>query len=342
MPKDGFGDWREANPSDDPGAFSLPVSVPAAYRALIDAALGTPAETALRRQVEPSDLEGVVSPNESADPLGEARYLVTPRLVHQYRNRVLLLSSGRCLGYCRYCFRRGYTSRAEGFIGEDELEQVLSYLSAHGEVEEILVSGGDPLSGTEEELRFLLARIRSVRPSLVIRLCTRAPIFAPERLSESLVGFLRGVRPLWLIPHVNHPAELGSAQRAAFTRVLDAGIPIQSQTVLLKGINDEPRVLATLFNQIVALGIKPGYLFQCDLAPGTAHFRVPLSDGLSIWRELRRLCSGLSLPVYAVDLPGGGGKYPLSELALFEDNHMPSPDTLRVTGIDGKVYTYRA
>lgn len=341
MPKTGFGDWREADPAGDPGSFSLPESVPEAYRALIEAALSTPAEAALRRQVEPSDFEGVVSPNESADPLGEARYLVTPRIVHQYRNRVLLLSSGRCLGYCRYCFRRGYTARAEGFIGDAELEPVLAYLASHGEVEEILVSGGDPLSGSEEELRALLGRIRSVRPSLVIRLCTRAPIFAPERLSESLVCFLRGLRPLWLIPHVNHPAELGPAQRAAFARVLDAGIPIQSQTVLLKGINDEPRVLATLFNQLVALGIKPGYLFQCDLAPGTGHFRVPLADGLSIWRELRRLCSGLSLPVFAVDLPGGGGKYPLSELAVSETDRMPRPDTLRVIGIDGKVYTYR-
>lgn len=326
------GDFRSAN---------LQVSIPPAFQRLIETASSPIAADALRRQVEPSEAENRVLPEESADPLGEARYCITPRLVHQYRNRVLLLSTGQCIGHCRYCFRRNYTALNEGVIASAELDTVCEYLAFNQEIREILVSGGDPMSISPEELQNLLHRIRTSRPDILIRLCTRAPVFAPQLFTSEFLLFLRRMKPLWLIPHINHSAELGPDQVACLSACIDAGIPVQSQTVLLKDINDSPQILEELFNHLVCIGVKPGYLFQCDLAPGTSHFRVPLAQGFAIWRNLRTLLSGLSLPVYAVDLPGGGGKFPLVVPALApllcskQDGA-----SFAVQGLDGKVYIY--
>lgn len=335
------GEWRVD--STGAGLVYLPVGIPKPFQTLIDEAPSPAAAAALSRQIVPSADEKEFSPGETADPLGEARHCVTPRLVHQYPNRVLLLTTGTCLGYCRYCFRRTFTGRGIGFIGGEELVEVQNYLVSTPAVQEILVSGGDPLSGTDEELSTLLSEIRRVRPDILIRLCTRANVFAPERFSDALVSRLRGLRPLWVIPHINHPAELGPAQVASLMKLVDSGISVQSQTVLLRGVNDSAATLADLFHRLTCLGIKPGYLFQCDLALGVASFRVPLADGLSLWKSLRERLSGLSLPEYAVDLPGGGGKFPLSVPALMDSIvDSGTSGTLAVRGSDGKVYTYPA
>lgn len=331
-------DWRKITGSDT--VSMLPEHITPAFQELIAAQSGRYAE-ALRRQVTASAEELLIEPVERADPLGEARYCVMPYLVHQYPNRALLLSTGRCLSYCRYCFRREFTARSSGFLSKEHIAQVLSYLRSHPEVQEILVSGGDPLSGSFEQLAYLLQQLRSVSPQLVIRLCTRAPVFAPELFTQSLMTLLRSVRPLWVIAHINHPAELGSAQRRALTCCIDSGIPVQTQSVLLKDVNDDAAVLAELFHQLICMGIKPGYLFQTDMARGTAGFRVPLEKASIIWKELRRRLSGLSLPQFAVDLPNGGGKFPLSALMLYEDIVSPLKDgSFSARGIDGNVYIY--
>ena len=330
--------WRDEN--DSRTVIRLPEHVSPAFQALITSAEPA-ASAALRRQVLSSDSEQLVSEEERGDPLGEARYCVTPYLVHQYPNRVLLLSTGRCISYCRYCFRREFTARSSGFLSEAQIGTVTSYLKTHPEVQEILVSGGDPMSGSFGEIKHLLECLRSVCSDLLIRLCTRAPVFAPELFTEAFITLLRSVRPLWVIAHINHPAELGKAQRQALTRCIDSGIPVQTQTVLLRGVNDEPAVLAELFHALVCMGVKPGYLFQTDLARGTAHFRVPLEKAASIWKELRTRLSGLSLPQFAVDLPNGGGKFPLSALLRYEDIISPLQNgRFSARGIDGKIYTY--
>ena len=329
--------WRNETSNT---VIRLPEQITPAFSALI-AAAEPAASAALRRQVLSSDDEDMVSEEERSDPLGEARYCVTPYLVHQYRNRVLLLSTGRCISYCRYCFRREFTARSSDFISDTQIGTVESYLIAHPEVQEILVSGGDPMSGSFGQIQHLLECLRSVRSDLLIRLCTRAPIFAPELFTENIITLLRSVRPLWVIAHINHPAELGTAQRQALTRCVDSGIPVQTQTVLLRGINDDPAVLAELFHALVCMGVKPGYLFQTDLARGTAHFRVPLEQAALIWKTLRKRLSGLSLPQFAVDLPNGGGKFPLSALLLYEDIVSPLKDgRFSARGIDGETYTY--
>ena len=331
-------DWRADNAPEKPAR--LPEYVSPAFKQLIETA--QPADAAaLRRQVIASAAEQRIAESERADPLGEARYCVTPYLVHQYRNRVLLLATGRCLSYCRYCFRREFTARASGFISAEETEQVCTYLSAHPAVQEILVSGGDPMSGSFTELEHLLRRLRTVSPQLLIRLCTRALIFAPELFTDELLQLLRAVRPLWIIVHINHPAELGEAQRYALTRCIESGIPVQSQTVLLHGVNDKAALLAELFHALVCIGVKPGYLFQMDLACGTAGFRVPLGKAAEIWKEVRGLLSGLSMPQFAVNLPGGGGKFPLAALFLYDDIiRSLQDDCFAARGIDGAEYIY--
>lgn len=329
-------DWRAANDA----TTRLPERITPAFQRLIDSAEPDSA-AALRRQVSASDAEWDVAEAERADPLGEARYCVTPYLVHQYPNRALLLTTGRCVAYCRYCFRREFTARASGFLSDEQIRQALGYLRTHPEIREILVSGGDPMSGSFEQLSGLLTQLRAVSPQLLIRLCTRAPIFAPELFTDGLIALLRAVRPLWVIAHINHPAELGTAQRNALLRCVDSGIPVQTQTVLLQGVNDNPAILTELFHSLVCMGIKPGYLFQLDLARGTSNFRVPLDKAANIWNALRTQLSGLSLPQFAVDLPGGGGKFPLSALILHDAIVSPLHDgRFSARGIDGKVYTY--
>ncbi len=296
---------------------------------------------ALRRQITASEGEQAITDEERADPLGEAQYCVTPFLVHQYYNRALLLSTGKCLSYCRYCFRREFTARKSRFISPAEIEQAAAYIEKTPHIQELLVSGGDPLTGSFEQFTGLLRRLRKIRPDLLLRLCTRAPIFAPELFTEELTGFLQQVRPLWVILHVNHPAELGAAQIAAISRLIDSGIPIQSQTVLLRGVNDNADTLVQLFHRLVCLGVKPGYLFQMDLAHGTAGFRVPLENARLLWKELKHRLSGLSMPQFAVDLPGGGGKFSLSSVILSEDIIEPIHNNqFSARGIDGKIHTY--
>lgn len=262
----------------------------------------------IRRQFFPSPEEAHILPYELEDPLGEARYRVAPRLVHQYRDRVLLLANGTCAGYCRHCFRRSWTSTLQGFITEAELVPVKSYLAAHPEVREVLVSGGDPLMGTDERLALLFKSLREARPGILLRIGSRMPVMAPERITPDLASLFREWRPLRLILHINHGLELAPEVRAAILRLIDAGVPVHTQTVLLRGVNDRADTLAELFRELLDLGATPYYLFQGDLAPGTSHFRVPLEQSLEIYQELTQLISGLGLPAFAVDLPGGGGK----------------------------------
>lgn len=262
----------------------------------------------IRRQFFPSPEEARILPYELEDPLGEAHFRVAPRLVHQYYDRVLLLANGTCAAYCRHCFRRSWTATLQGFITEKELEPIGAYLSAHPEVREVLVSGGDPLVGSDERLEALFKALRAARPGILLRIGSRMPIMDPERITADLVGLFRHYRPLRLILHINHSKELAPEVRSALGGLIDGGIPVHTQTVLLRGVNDSSPVLAELFRELLDLGATPYYLFQGDLAPGTGHFRVNLERALCIYQELTRLISGLGLPTFAVDLPGGGGK----------------------------------
>lgn len=318
----------------------LPECVSPAFQALIRSAEPRAAE-ALKREVYFSAEENTVADFETDDPLGEKKYRATAHSVHQYPNRILVLTTGRCLSYCRYCFRRELTARERGFLTDAELDEVLDYVAAHPEITEILLSGGDPLSAPFAVFKHAVLKIRARFKNILIRVCTRAPIFAPELFTDRMLSLLHDSKPLWLIPHINHPAELGEKQVQALEACRDVGIPMQSQTVLLRRINDEPAVLAELFTRLVALGVKPGYLFQLDTARGTSHFAVPFNEALAIWATLRDRLSGLSRPEFAVDLQEGGGKFSLSAVALKDCIVEVTESGFQVRRPDGKIYCYK-
>jgi lysine 2,3-aminomutase len=255
----------------------------------------------------------------------------------------------------------------ESFISDAELVSVTAYLKAHGEIREILVSGGDPLTAPDSTLEALFRQLRETAPNFVpdptpdaaphpvldaaphpalhlapypaLRVCTRAPVTAPERLGAGTIALFRRYRPLRLAVHINHSRELAPETRNALAACVKAGIPVLVQTVLLRGVNDDPAVLAELFRECLGLGLSPYYLFQLDLAPGTAHFRVPLKQGLALYRKLRGLL-GKECPVYAVDLPGGGGKIRLGDDSIAGEREMPEGRVYLLKGPDGVLWAY--
>jgi lysine 2,3-aminomutase len=309
---------------------------------------GPEVDDPIRRQFTPDPREAESDPFALKDPLGEDLFRVSPRLIHQYADRALLKTTGRCFGYCRYCFRRAWLARQArlaappGVITDADLIPVLAYLREHPAILEILLSGGDPLTAEDGRLEALFAALREARAGILLRLCTRAPITNPARLSGDFIGMIRRWRPLRMAVHINHPRELEGPAGEGLAACVDAGVPVHVQTVLLRGINDDAAVLSALFRRCLDLGLSPYYLFQLDLAPGTAHFRVPLPRGLALYAELKALISGLGLPKYALDLPGGGGKILLSDAAITAEEERPQGRVFLLKGPDGILWPYPA
>ena len=272
----------------------------------------------IRLQCVPRSAEHVVLPVETDDPLAESLHSPLPRMVHRYHNRAAVLVTDQCAMHCRHCFRRSFTGKGARVLSAEELTDIIEYLKEHTEVEEVLLTGGDLFTLDDEPLLDILKAFRSVRKDLILRLATRIPSVLPQRISFQLAEELEALSPVWVITQFNHPDELTPESREALRRLRKGGLPIMNQTVLLKGINDSEDVLARLFQELLVQGAKPYYLFQGDLAAGTSHFRSTLDRGWEIMANLRKRISGLAMPVYAVDLPGGGGKIPLSESYLIE------------------------
>jgi lysine 2,3-aminomutase len=274
--------------------------------------LGVPLDPILAQAV-PSTAESRASPWDRCDPLGEESHSIANRVIRHYRSRVLVRATGQCFLFCRHCYRRSLLPSELEFIDESTIDKLILLLRSHPEIREVLISGGDPLIASDEKLERLLSAIRSVERPILIRLCTRAPIVLPKRINNNLISLLSELRPLQIMLHINHPRELSPEFLDKSESILKAGIPLHSQTVLLRGINDNAETLIELFSILNLHSIHPYYLFQGDLAIGTAHFRVPLSQGLIIYEKLKRELSGLELPRYSVDAPGGGGKVYLPE-----------------------------
>ena len=291
----------------------------------------------IRRQFFPDPREALCDPFALDDPLGEYRYRAAPGLVRQYKDRALLLAASTCAGYCRHCFRRFWLSAPPPIA---DLRPAFAYLAAHTEIRELLVSGGDPLTLDNAALEDLFRRLRSARPGLMLRVCTRVPITEPSRLDNNTIALFANFHPLRVVVHINHPRELSAPARTNLAACVDAGIPVLVQTVLLRGINDDPELLARLFNSCLELGLSPYYLFQLDLAPGTAHFRVPLKKGIELYGVLGRLISGPCLPIYAVDLPGGGGKIRLHENVIAGRKNTPKGYVYILKDNEGKEWYY--
>ena len=277
----------------------------------------------LRLQVVPRAIELAPTSWDRRDPLGEEDHEVVPFLVHRYPDRVLLLATDRCASYCRFCTRKRMVGQGPT-PNQDHLTQALAYITAHDEIREVIVSGGDALLLSDERLGALLGRIRAIAHVDIIRLATRMLAFAPMRVTDALLDVIRPHHPLYVLSHFNHPRELAPEARAAITKLVDAGVPVLNQTVLLRGVNDERATLVELFRAITRLRARPYYLHQCDLAPGTDHFRVPLERALELVGSLRGHLSGLSIPTFVVDIPGGFGKAPLHPSPIIggDDEHV--------------------
>jgi len=311
----------------------LPYGVTRYYASL--AGTLDPGTDPIAAQFVPQDAETAALSYESADPIGDSRYLVAERLVHRYADRALLLVSDRCAAYCRHCFRRHFTGHGGGQITEEQLDRACEYLASAPAVREVLLSGGDPLMLSDKDLGHVMDRLLQVDPTYILRICTRMPVVQPARITGDVAEMLGRTGSVWAVIHANHHRELTDEFRAAVRRLITSGVPVLNQAVLLRGINDRVETLEALFRGLVRAGVKPYYLFQGDLAAGTAHFRVPLEQGIALMRELRSRLSGIALPTYAVDLPGGAGKVPVESSLLRVEK-----ETYVLRGPDGKEHFY--
>ena len=279
-------------------------------------------------QFIPDAREFTVATSELTDPIGDAPHSPLPSLVHRYPNRVLWKISPVCAVYCRFCFRKEHIGRRGQALRQSEIAAVSAYLAANPQIEEIILSGGDPLTLSNKKLRQNLAIIRDLPHIRRLRIHSRIPVVQPARIDHALLDLL-GEQPqsTHLVVHTNHSAELTPNARAALHRLRTSGVMLYSQTVLLKGVNADAATLANLMNDLLDCGVKPYYLHHLDLARGTGHYRVSLNEGRAIVAALRRRLSGIAMPTYIVEIPGGDGKIPVGELTSTQEAE------LRASGI---------
>jgi lysine 2,3-aminomutase len=269
----------------------------------------------IARQYIPDPAELRHLPLERTDPIGDHAHSPVEGIVHRYPDRVLLKAVHVCPVYCRFCFRREMVGPAgDGTLSGAALDAAIAYIAAHAEIWEVIITGGDPLILSPRRLASLMKALGAIEHLKVIRFHTRVPVTDPIRIDDALISALKSSgKTIYVALHANHPRELTAEARAASARLIDNGIAMVSQSVLLRGVNDDPAVLADLMRRFVEMRIKPYYLHHPDLAPGTAHFRLPIEEGREIVAELRRRVSGLCMPSYILDIPGGHGKVSLLE-----------------------------
>ncbi len=294
-------------------AEEFTVALTADVAALIDPA--DPADP-IAAQFVPSAAELLTTADDRPDPIGDERWSPVPGIVHRYTDRVLLKPILICPVYCRFCFRREVVGKKKAMLTPAALTRAIDYVRNHSEVWEVIVSGGDPFLLAPRRVAEIVRTLDQIPHLAVIRFHTRVPIADPGRVSPPLVEALAAEKAVYVVVHANHPRELTPTVKAAVNRLSRAGIPLLSQTVLLRGVNDDPAVLEALFRGLVAMRVKPYYLHHADLARGTAHFRTGIATGQRLVRALRGRVSGLCQPTYVLDIPGGYGKVPIAPCAV--------------------------
>ena len=287
---------------------TLPIRITPYYLSLLDK---YKADQPLRKSVVPVFDEFLVSRGEASDPLSESHHSPVPNIVHRYPDRVLFLVTGFCSTYCRYCTRSHMVAKDKCHIGLKAWEPGLQYIRQNPIIRDVLISGGDPLAMNDPNIEYLLSRLRDIEHVEIIRIGTKVPVVLPQRINRSLVNILKKYHPLFISIHFTHPDEITPEVKEACEKLANAGIPLGSQTVLLKGINDNVPVMKQLMHGLLKIRVRPYYLYQCDPILGSAHFRTPIDKGLEIIRGLRGHTSGYAVPQYVIDAPGGGGKIPL-------------------------------
>ena len=275
----------------------------------------------IRMQAVPSILETHADENDLCDPLGEMADSPVPHVVHRYPDRVLLLVTLQCAMYCRHCTRRRAVGEEDKPITEAQLQKAIAYIRTHTEIRDVLISGGDPLTMSTEKIEHIIASLRAIDHVEIIRIGTRVPVVMPMRITQELTDMLRKYHPIWINTHFNHPNEITPESARACAAIVDAGIPLGNQTVLLRGVNDNAETMKRLLLGLVKMRVRPYYLYQCDLSCGIGHFRTRVEAGIEIMHQLTGNISGYALPKYVIDAPGGGGKIPVGyEYVLSKDD----------------------
>ena len=290
----------------------------------------------IRKQALPTANELYFAPYEDNDPLAEDEYSPCPGLTHRYPDRVLLLVTDQCAMYCRHCTRRRFTGQNDTNVPKEQVVQCIEYIRNHSEIRDVLVSGGDPLMLSDNELEWIFSELRSIAHVEVIRFGSRIPVVCPQRITPSLCAMLKKYHPIWFNVQFNHPDELTPEAVKACAMMVDAGIPVGNQSVLLAGINDCVYVMKELMNALVRARIRPYYIYNCDPSLGLSHFRTPISKGIEIMEALRGHTSGFCVPTFVVDAPGGGGKIPIMPTYLISQ----TPRKVVLRNYEGVLTTY--
>lgn len=330
---------RESVPVLAAVAARYAVAVTPAMAALIDPA--DPRDP-IARQLLPTEAELAPGPGESADPIGDDIHSPVPGVVHRYPDRALLKVTHACAVYCRFCFRRESVGPGAEALSPEALDAALAYIGAHPEIWEVILTGGDPLVLSPRRLRETMVRLGAISHVKVVRIHTRAPVADPVRVTRALVAAVGASgKTTYVALHANHPRELTPAVRAACARIIDAGLPMLGQTVLLAGVNDDAATLAALMRGFVEARIKPYYLHHPDFAPGAGQFRVSLAKGQALMRALRGRLSGLCQPTYVLDIPGGHGKVPVGPSYLAPEHPLGDLDAcVQVEDPWGQIHAY--
>ncbi len=315
------------------GGTMLPVGITPYYMSLLDR---TDVDQPLRRTVVPVTNEFVRTIGEADDPLGEDGHSPVPGLVHRYPDRVLLLALDFCSTYCRYCTRSRVVGHGEITPNEARLEVAFDYLRRNPQIRDVLISGGDPLALSDDRLEWILTKLRAIPHIEFVRIGTKMPAVLPQRITPDLVRMLKRHHPLWMSVHYLHPDECTPESAKACARLADAGIPLGSQTVLLKGVNDSVETMKQLVHKLLLMRVRPYYLYQCDPISGSSHFRTSVSAGLQIIQGLRGHTTGYAVPTYVIDAPGGGGKIPLQPDSVVGRDG----DFLVLRNFEGKTFKY--
>ena len=336
LAKAGLADYSDIKMLDAIGA-EYSIAIPSGLAALIDPA--DPSDP-IAQQFVPDPAEMVLADDELPDPIGDETHSPVRGLVHRYPDRVLLIPTLSCPVYCRYCFRRDRVGRATGTPTADDLEVAYRYIEDCPDIREVILTGGDPLSLSDARLARIIARLNAIPHLNNIRIHTRVPVALPGRVTDGLIAALQSHLPVWMALHTNHVRELTADVAAACDRLIRGGIPLLSQTVLLKGVNDNVGALTDLMRRLIALKIKPYYLHHPDRARGTARFRLTLDEGQSLVAALRGNISGLCQPTYVVDIPGGHGKVPAHNAVLSKIQDAPPGKSWKLRDFQGKIHSY--
>ncbi len=290
----------------------------------------------IRKQAIPDLKELHNNAADMNDPLHEDVDSPVPGITHRYPDRVLMLVTDQCSVYCRHCTRRRMAGVSDRPLPKAQIDRAVAYIQNNNRIRDVLISGGDPLTLTDERLEYIIRRLRGIKHVEIIRIGTRTPVVLPMRITPQLCDMLKKYQPLWINTHFNHHHEITAESAMACARLVDAGIPLGNQTVLLRGVNDCPQIMKKLLHQLVSIRVRPYYLYQCDLSKGVGHFRTSVGKGIEIMENLRGHTSGFAIPTFVIDAPGGGGKIPVMPQYLISR----SDSKVILRNFEGNLYSY--